>query len=329
MLTANRLPIFIMPSLAMAMAALPEFPMTFHEMEVKAGYYTENGKYLGGIPKADSISHEFYRCQNFNLPNKASNVTACMEWKADELFGEELEGSTCKCRSLADDSYCSEWTCCSTDSCSIDAVYCQCDAENGSGLFCDSWSCSQIDSKESAEYEQYTCLETSDSGKYCDAWNGKITASEEIEVVACRCLKGLNGDHACPSWECKELGLSHCASSGGNWCNIVVSVGVGGGFGLIGVICLCVAIQAISDGECDKLLIYGLLGIFGILWCSLWAAGVVIWGGADGALYVRILWGVPIAWTLIVSAGCPSCLEWHHYSQRRDRTLPMPGGVER
>ena len=69
-----------------------------------------------------------------------------------------------------------------------DAILCgKCDLENESRRFCDAWSCKQIDSKARLEYEAYQCLRTSPSGHYCEAWNGNVTASDEIEVVACEC----------------------------------------------------------------------------------------------------------------------------------------------
>lgn len=299
-----------------ARGELPDFPMTFREMEVHAGYYTAKGKYLGGIPKADKLSREIYECKDYHIAeNGTGNATTCLQWRADESAGGSFQVGSCECRFMAPgDAYCTTWVCVQVergtycdDTCYVesntDSVICDCDVENDSGLHCDTWSCKQIDSKGRVEYESYQCVRTSASGHYCEAWNGNVTASDEIEVVACECKYEWQGPQVCSYWECEELGLSTCTSSKRSWCDLGVSVGVGGGFGLIGVafLCVCICSLAVDDVELsDNLKCTG--GISAILWCCSWASGVVIWGGADGATYVGIMWGVPISVAFIVVA---------------------------
>ena len=290
---------------------LPDFPMSFGQMKVVAGYYTADGKYLGGLPKADTLSREIYDCQDYYFPeNGTANATLCLQWEANEAAGDVFQVGECECRSVVSEAYCSVWSCnqvkrgvycdggCYVES-STDAILCECDLEHQSGLFCDAWSCKQIDSKARVEYEAYQCLRTSPSGHCCEAWNGNVTASDEIEVVACECKQEWQGEDVCSYWECEELGLNTCASyRRESWCNLGVSVGVGGGIGFLGVVMVCYCICAIaspcySDNQCATIWLF-VGGVCGLVWCCVWAVGVVIWGGADGAKYVGIMWGAPI-----------------------------------
>ena len=105
----------------------------------------------------------------------------------------------------------------------------------------------------------------------------------------------------------KELGLTTCSSAGKSWCNLGVSVGVGGGIGLFGVAMFCAGIYTIFVVEAETHVRVGLCFVaLGMLWCLAWAVGVVIWGGEDGVTYVGIMWGVPIlvSVAVIVGIGC-------------------------
>lgn len=98
----------------------PEFPLTKRELEVRTGYYTESGKYLGGVPEWDN-EHEYYECQGYNIDdgNGTSsaanadplNATVCMEWVANEASSGEFEKGICLCKSIAGGDYCDGWTC--------------------------------------------------------------------------------------------------------------------------------------------------------------------------------------------------------------------------
>lgn len=306
--------LYLLPGIVLvARGELPDFPKTFREMKVEAGYYTAEGKYLGGIPRADSLSREIYECEDYHIPENATgNATTCMQWRADESAGGTFQVGSCECKYMSsDDAYCTTWVCVQVergtycdDTCYVesntDSVICDCDVENDSGLYCDAWSCKQIDSEGRVEYESYQCLRTSASGHYCEAWNGNVTASDEIEVVACECKYEWQGPLVCSYWECEELGLNRCTSSKQSWCDLGVSVGVGGGFGLVGVafLCLCICSFAPRVEVNDSAIVRG-GGICAIIWCCSWASGVVIWGGVDGAIYVGIMWGVPISAALI------------------------------
>ncbi|CAM9281965.1 unnamed protein product, partial [Hapterophycus canaliculatus] len=295
-------------------AELPDYPMTLGDMEVLAGYYTSDGKYLGGIPHFDGLSHEIYECTDFlyaELNNTAaSNATVCAAWSADESYGEL---GTCECKFYASNgAYCSDWLCdqdplldrCCCCSDGNDSTFCQCDDDVGDSedsLYCDSWSCKQLSPGGRVEYEEYHCQRSSPTGDYCEAWNGNVTASDEYEVVACECKANWNGDQVCSFWECEELGISTCKSAGASWCNLGVSVGVGGGIGFIGVLAICVRLIRISAKELAVSRTDVFVIMIDVLWCLAWFFAVVIWGGADGATYVGIMWGVPLA---VTAVGC-------------------------
>eukprot|EP00903_Cladosiphon_okamuranus_P019187 g17648.t2 len=274
---------------------------------VLAGYYTADGKYLGGVPEFHTISREIYQCTDFEY-SEASNTTSdavyCKAWSADEYFGGGFQLGTCECKSPATNGeFCFDWVCDQGDN---EFTICQCDDEVESseiGLFCESWSCKQISSGGRAEYESYNCQRSSPSGDYCEAWNGNVTASDEFEVVACDCIANWDGDQMCSFWECEELGLSTCSSARSSWCNLGVSVGVGGGIGFLGVLLICGVLcrkalmkPSTRADQWDDIVPV----LIGVLWCMVSAVGVVIWGGQDGAAYVGIMWGLPIVVASVV-----------------------------
>ncbi|CAB1105388.1 unnamed protein product [Ectocarpus sp. CCAP 1310/34] len=196
----------------------PDYPMTFTDMKVLAGYYTEDGKEI-----YECATDGFFYPTDTMANSTDGEATACMEWRADESAG-----------------YCSAWICiqvaeveeCNSDgdSCFVstntNSVLCQCDLETASGLYCDSWSCKQIDSEGREEFEEYYCQREAESGHYCEAWNGNVTASDEVEVVTCECVA---------TGTVITYGLKSCSSIRG-WCDLGLSVGLAGVFGLAGAV---------------------------------------------------------------------------------------------
>ena len=105
---------FVFVVFGAARAELPDFPMTLDEMEVKAGYYDADGKYLGGLPEPHTLSREIYQCTDFYYPlsNTTSNATYCTDWSADESFGGGFQLGICECKFPASNNqYCSDWIC--------------------------------------------------------------------------------------------------------------------------------------------------------------------------------------------------------------------------
>ncbi len=115
--------LFVLAVFGAARAELPDFPMTLDEMEVLAGYYDADGKYLGGLPEPHDLSREIYQCTDFHYPEAnitvypeanitVSNATYCKNWSADESFGGGVQSGTCECKfAPSNEQYCSDWTC--------------------------------------------------------------------------------------------------------------------------------------------------------------------------------------------------------------------------
>ena len=107
--------IFPFASLGIVRAELPDYPMTLGDMKVLAGYYTADGKYLGGLPEFHALSREIYQCTDFQYSeanSTASNATFCTAWSADESFGGGFQLGTCECKSPApNNEFCSDWIC--------------------------------------------------------------------------------------------------------------------------------------------------------------------------------------------------------------------------
>jgi len=116
---------FVLAAFGAARAELPDYPMTVGEMEVLAGYYDADGKYLGGLPEPHGLSREIYQCTDFHYPEPnttISNATYCTDWSADESFGGGFQFGTCECKYPAsNDQYCSDWVC---DQGAVDASNC-------------------------------------------------------------------------------------------------------------------------------------------------------------------------------------------------------------
>lgn len=107
--------IFSFVFLDVVRAELPDYPMTLADMEVLAGYFTGDGKYLGGLPKAHTLSREIYQCTDLHyseVNNTASNASFCTAWSADESYGGGFQLGTCDCKYPApNNEYCSDWIC--------------------------------------------------------------------------------------------------------------------------------------------------------------------------------------------------------------------------
>ena len=80
-----------------AWGALPAFPLSTKEVKIRMGYYTEGGKYLGGVPKYDE-DYGIYQCSDLNYElgtyNTASggNATVCMSWAAADPSQNNTSG---------------------------------------------------------------------------------------------------------------------------------------------------------------------------------------------------------------------------------------------
>lgn len=324
------------------LSVLPDFPIGKREMETRADYYTETGKYRGGFPMYDD-EFQLYECTTFNSVSSNSsatttttatdgnatttdgaeegNATVCMAWTANEVGSDVYDVGRCSCQSLANDAeyYCEAWTC---SQLGVESTRCTCKSEDAdSGQFCSSWSCVETDADGTQEFGEYQCVNASNSSPaFCEAWTGVIEGSGEMEVSACECVEQWDGVGVCSYWECKERGLDKCSTTNKGWCNIGVSVGVGGFFGSLGA--MLVALSIIFPVK-KKDLDWIVLVPAGLFWMSVWSAGVVVWGGQDGAMYAGIWWGAIIALALLYR--CFVEYRHHHVTQSRNKLdAPIP-----
>lgn len=281
-----------------ARAELPDYPLTFGEMKVLAGYYTAGGKYLGGRPKAAKQERQgAYECLAFNagVPGNESaraSPTVCMEYTVEgSTFGLGL----CECKeTTTSQEHCSTWMCNSNSN--TQSSLCSCDVENASDLFCDSWSCTAADSDGVKGHGVYECKRASSSGHYCEAWNGKSTpeggADGEVVVEACECAADANGNRVCSVWNCQEIALAEFARE----MDVAISYGLFGSF-VIAILCYL----AMNDSPFRLgLQAHGKPLFFYVALTSAFVAyKVVLSAGVDGAALLGVMWGTPIVVTVV------------------------------
>ncbi len=295
-----------------------DFPLTDKEHKIAAGFYSESGRYRGGVPKRSS-EVEKYICNEYALDSTNSTAIACVDWSVNEFGGGETETGSCVCGSF-NERFCEGYSCftleeetkatCTktgtyTKSCvyasEVELTTCGCVAESDNGLYCKSWECEEIDKDAHEEHEEYECRVEAESGEFCQAWTGQIWSKEEFEQTTCSCDAQWEGDAVCSVWECVEREYGMCAQARWKngkgakkgWCNFDLAVGVGGTIGAIGFIATGVLVFLTFTGEMsagDTCLAF--LGSVG--WACLWSVGVVIWGGVFAVEAVAIYWSVPI-----------------------------------
>lgn len=305
--------------------SLPDLPLSDRDLNVRAGYYTDTGKYLGGIPGYNNM-YEFFDCTeymyDFSYGNTGGIATVCKTWVANEVGSQRYDTARCSCQSIKDAAYCDVWTCSHIDvynpfSCSGSELFCyvqkevrttecMCVEEAYSGRFCESWTCLDIDSdgngNGSMVFETYTCVTTSPTADFCVAWTGEIDTSNAIGLSTCACVQRSTSSSVCSSWECQMRGMDKCSSAGSGWCNIGVAVGVGGLFGSLGAWFAAIGLYRFLSNKTPIYRSSGLDYLVGFSWMSAWSIGVVIWGGEDGAIYVTFWWMSMIAIGLL--CGC-------------------------
>lgn len=274
--------------------------LSWPRMKRYAGYRAEDGKYRGGLYKwARDEELELYRCV-------LNNTEHCLTWITRESSSEETEEGRCHC--LEDDTpYCASWVCseveiarsadCSGDGPCRDITQaehteCSCEETDADDRYCRVWRCFEDGADGFIEEEEYTCLEEDVSREYCFRWRGDISSSYELESSVCQCT--YRAETYCKSWECQERGLIRCAAHEGGWCDLNVSIGVGGGFGVV-----CIIIGKIWALVSEEKYRYARLSVWFLFGCLPWTAGVVIWGGVRGLPIVAGMWMFALVFSCI------------------------------
>lgn len=315
MCARNILLAFALMSIEVTVSYLTDFPLGSRELEVRAGYYTASGKYLGGIPKIESDT-QLLECTGFKTDSDSSatipttrtdgnatattdgtegNATMCMSWTSDEFGQGAKHVGTCSCQSVANDKYCAAWTC---NQPGVVNTLCTCATEDvESKKFCSSWTCAETGLKGNQALGAYQCVTASNSSDFCEAWTGVIEGANNIEMSACECVGQWDGVSVCSYWECRERQLKMCLGASGSWCSIGVSLGVGGFIGSWGAVAIAYSIHNlyVYPPVPDSVIRIGIPGFF---WMTAWLVGVVVWGGQDGALYAGLWWGsiIVVGW---------------------------------
>lgn len=296
----------------------PEFPFGEHELKHRTGYYEAGGKYLGGIPKYDT-KFERFECTEFNYENShdaplGNDATVCLGWTASEVSSVDSQVEVCSCEALTAAGYCEEWSCnqlevkhnayssiSGSDTRSLPEseageTECACEIEHDSGNFCSLWTCEHTGSdggsgQQPHQFEQFRCVRESSDADYCEGWTGVAETPGEVTLSACECVDEWNSVAVCSYWECESRVMQRCSQAGPGWCNIGVSVGVGGFFGSLGALLaawgLLRLVHRAKQSYFDSA---GYDMFFGLAWMAAWAIGVIIWGGQDGAMYAGIWW---------------------------------------
>ena len=313
-----------------ASSAIPDYPLDARGFETRADYYTERGKYLGGIP-AHSDASALYNCTELNFDHAynatVGHDTACISWTGNVAGSSEQEFGRCSCQSVMNVEYCDAWTCsdlvvsnggdespCPPDidepvatSCPIETVAhstrCVCEAEDDSGNFCSSWVCLETDYDYGGEFGEYQCVRASPAAYYCDAWTGVVETSDQVEISVCACTQEADNSRVCLRWECDMRTMTKCSDASSGWCDIGFSIGIGGFLGSFGALFVALGVfRLMKKGQPNYRSSSGLYVCLGLAWMAAWSIGVVIWGGVDGALCAALWWGAVIVIGLL--RGC-------------------------
>lgn len=303
----------IMPVLKIG-SVFPDFPFDEDELKIRTGYYSNSGKYLGGIPK-HSTEFKRFECTEFNYENSHDaplgiETTVCLGWTEEVIGSSERAVVMCSCDALTTAGYCGEWTCSqlavsfdpytsisasetsSLNETQAERTECSCEIEDEVGKFCSTWTCAETMPGGGEQLKDYQCVRESSGFDYCEAWTGVSEDSEEVVLSACECVDEWNSVAVCYDWECESRIMGRCSRGGPGWCNIGVSIGVGGVFGSLGaLLATCGLLRFVYRAKESYFESSGYDIFFGFGWMAAWSVGVLIWGGQDGAMFVGILWG--------------------------------------
>ncbi|RYH29858.1 hypothetical protein EON65_07065 [archaeon] len=96
----------------------------------------------------------------------------------------------------------------------VEDIRCNCTTESENKEYCADWYCELVTlydpygNDKPVQHEWYTCT-SSEDGKYCSAWTGKIESIEEFELAACSCQVAGTDSSYCDKWTCYEKGTDY------------------------------------------------------------------------------------------------------------------------
>lgn len=314
------LTLFLLPTKGIR-SAFPDYPLDNDELTTRAEYYTEGGRYRGGVPQIDD-TYELHACAELNYERASDaalgTATVCMVSTSNEVGSNESQFGRCTCQSAMNNLYCDAWTCndletynapCTeTDSfCTVEnlvrSTRCVDELEDDSGNFLSSWVCLETGYENGREHGDYTCARASTSGEYCEAWTGVTQSSGKVEISSCQCLHETSKSTVCLKWECKTRSMKTCSHAGAGWCDLGFSIGIAGFFGSLGAALAAAGLSRLRKRNPPiSRACAGVDILVGSIWMAAWSVGVIIWGGEHGATVVACWWGGILA--VGVLCGC-------------------------
>ena len=290
--------------------------LSWGQLQKKAGYFSESGRWRGGLPKKERNEGDVWS----NCLERHNNVSFCKKWEEKGESAQAFRNGTCDCIEEKD-SYCHGWKCISEEKeryCSegsrkdrksspkckkgVEMLEdCQClEEKNESSAYCWKWRCTENDGDSTTRRGDYFCHETSNSNSStlnssttsCVDWSGELTSSSDVESISCECT--IDEDGLCENWECNVRTLLRCSEHKGGWCHLELSIGV---FGVIGFLFLVGGMVLIFSFQCSRRanreMQLKILTIYTIFLVLPWFAGVAISGGVEGIGWVILMWAIP------------------------------------
>lgn len=325
MMRVAALGLLLIPTPDVRAVDFPKYPLSDWDLQIAGGYYSEGGRYRGGIPRVRG-STLLNACVKYWTPIEVSpeasasslnsssssssspssswstsfvdlgNATVCMEWEDSKSSEKDGEIPLCTCDSRAsNDLYCREWSCLNvrvdlTGNCGDHCYY-------RTGKPNKQCSCS-------AEYR---------TGDFCRRWQCSDSTDENHVIMEdYNCISPSAGGQYCQSWAGQRESPSRLAAIA---CACEDPEGPPGDGVCDNWTCKERRIKKCL-GMCDMRLSLGLggtLGVIGIFflynsvrarlplsvslsltWIAIAAGGVLFWGGYDGGIYAGFLWAVAL-----------------------------------
>lgn len=183
------------------------YPISDFYQRVETGYFSEGGRYLGGIPRLKTTT-TYAVCEEFLTGN------VCTDWI---IFEEGEKQSVCVCS----DASCGGWTCTEYYTGDINNR-CECIVSNNDA--CGSWECegSQEETVKRSKNGRTKELIVS-NGSFTDlddsSWNGVISSSTRYSQESCR--RDISENIL---WECTRKTYRNCNTRDNVWCSLDISL---------------------------------------------------------------------------------------------------------
>lgn len=273
---------------------------TWNRLKRDAGYYTENGRWRGGLfLRARNEWFDSFTCNHLNS-------SYCHSWTVVKVARQDVFNGTCFCTRRHSNPYCRAWECSETDSsrqirCDPDGsncrfrsrssgilTSCSCLSPSVSKKYCLEWVCRRRRFDGRNREQNYQCIKEDATGNYCFRWNSSFASDSEIRSSVCECFE--RGSLFCHHWRCKERKVQICDAHSGQWCNLWLAIFVAGPLGALTIVGLVIIRPALEESIAKNVyIVFRALAIS----CA-WLFGVLIWGGVRGLPWVAATWFVTI-----------------------------------